>query len=380
MTVNQPPLAGLKAVSLASLGPGPYAAMLLADLGCDVVIVDRVSEMATSLPQEVDPRRRGQRSIALDLKNPAGLAIVLDLIRNADVLMEGMRPGVAEKLGLAPDHCLALNPRLVYARITGWGQEGPLSRFAGHDINYIALSGALLAMGEPDRPPPVPLNLLGDYAGGGMFVALGIVSALFQATRTGRGQVLDGAIIDGVASLAATTMGMLATGRWGGRGDNVLDGGAPYYRTYATSDGGYMAVGAIEPQFYSEFLRVLGLSEAQWPQSDRARWPALRAEIGRIFASEDRATWEARFATADACVTPVLSFAQATGHPHHGSRQTYVDIGGIQQPAPGPRFGAWQSDMPHPPPAVGADSEFVLRELGRDAAEISELKKSGVVA
>ena len=374
------PLAGIKAISLASLGPGPYAAMLLADLGCAVTIVDRTGPMMTSLPQDRDPRRRGQQSIALDLKSEAGRAILEDLIRDTDILMEGMRPGVAEKLGLSPDHCLGLNPRLIYARITGWGQDGPMAQRAGHDINYIALSGALLAMGDTDRPPPVPLNLLGDYAGGGMFVALGILAALQQVNRTGRGTVIDGAIVDGVASLAATTMGMLATGRWGARAENVLDGGAPYYRSYATRDGGYMAVGAIEPQFYAELLDKLGLSLGDWPQQDRALWPALTQELARIFATEDRDVWEQRFAQSDACVTPVLSFAEALDHPQHQARGTYIEIDGVRQPAPGPRLGQARGTSPTPPPGIGAETDAILRAMGKSPDEIENLKNRGIVA
>ena len=374
------PLSGIKAISLASLGPGPYAAMLLADLGCEVTIVDRTRPMVTSVAQDRDPRRRGQKSIALDLKSDAGRAILDELIRESDILMEGMRPGVAEKMGLSPDHCLGLNPRLIYARVTGWGQDGPLAQRAGHDINYIALTGALLAMGQADRPPPVPLNLLGDYAGGGMFVALGIVSALLQVNRTGRGTVIDGAIVDGVASLCAATMGMLATGRWSGRGDNVLDGGAPYYRTYATRDGCYVAVGAIEPQFYAELLDKLGLSAGDWPQHDRALWPAMNETLAEIFAREDRGVWEERFRDSDACVTPVLSFEEAPRHPQHQARGTYIAIDGVQQPAPGPRLGGSTIATPASPPGIGAETDAILRALGKSPEEIQLLKKRGVVA
>jgi alpha-methylacyl-CoA racemase len=373
------PLAGTKAVCLASLGPGPYTAMLLADLGCDVIVIDRIPPMVTSVPENRDPRRRGQKSIALDLKNEAARDILYDLIRNADILTEGMRPGVAERLGLDPEHCLGLNPRLVYARITGWGQQGPLSQTAGHDINYIALSGALLAMGESDRPPPVPLNLLGDYAGGGLFVALGIVSALFEIQRTGRGKVIDGAIIDGVASLTAATMGMLGTGRWGDRATNVLDGSAPYYRAYETRDGGFIAVGAIEPQFYALMLDGLGLRHSTWPQHERACWPELIEELTRIFKGEDRETWEKRFAGTDACITPVLSFAEATRHPHHMARNSYVEIDHISQPAPGPRIVGHSPSPITRPPQIGRDTDAILHSLGKTSADITDLRSRGVV-
>ena len=374
------PLAGTKAVSLASLGPGPYAAMLLADLGCDVTIVDRTGYLQTSMAQDQDPRRRGQKSIALDLKSEAGRAILDELIGGADILLEGMRPGVAEKLGLSPERCHQLNARLVYARITGWGQDGPLAQRAGHDINYIALSGALLAMGDSNEPPPVPLNLLGDYAGGGMYVALGIVAALFQAQRTGCGTVIDAAMIDGVASLATAPMGIFNAGLWGPRGTNVLDGGAPYYRTYTTRDGGYMAVGAIEPQFYAQLLATLGLNGPDWPQNDRTVWPALAEKLASTFRSEDRATWEARFAGSDACVTPVLSFSEAPSHPHHQARGTYVGHDGAWQPAPGPRYSGVAFPAPLPPPGIGADTDAILHALGRNAEQIEELRSLGAVA
>jgi len=375
------PLAGVRVVHLASLGPGPYATMLLADMGCDVVIVDRTSPMQVSVRPAADPRRRGQSSIALDLKNVEARTVLLDLVGRADVLIEGMRPGVAERLGVGPTTCLGLNPRLIYARVTGWGQTGPLADRAGHDINYIALSGALDAMGPPDAPPPVPLNLLGDYAGGGVFVALGIVAALCERERTGKGQTLDVAIVDGVASLTAATLGMLAEGQWGPRGTNAFDGSAPWYRTYATRDGGFIAVGAIEPPFYDALVRGLGLDPHLCAREDPGRWPEIAEMFASSFRRHDRAHWEATFAETDACVSPVLSFGEAFAHPHHVARRTYMGRPGMAQPAPAPRFGSGGATAdPAASPAPGAHTDRVMRDLGRTEAEIARMRALGAVA
>lgn len=373
------PLDGVVVVHLSSLGPGPYGAMLLADLGADVVVVDRVPELAGSMPPEVDPRRRGQRSIAVDLRDEQGLEIVRDLISSADVLVEGMRPGVAERLGVGPEDCAELNPRLVYARMTGWGQTGPLAQRAGHDINYIAATGSLYAMGSPDEPPAVPLNLLGDYAGGGVFMALAVVAALFERDRTGRGTVIDAAIIDGVGSLTTATLGMLAAGLWADRGQNVFDGSRPWYRTYATAGGGFMAVGAIEPKFYEAFLRTMGLDPGEWNRDDRLDTDRLTAELEARFASADRATWESRFAEIDACVTPVLDFAEAIRSPHAAARQAYVTVAGVPQPAPLPRLGGAASVRPSPPPVTGRDTVEILKSLNRSDADIAALAQTGCI-
>ncbi|GAA1845490.1 CaiB/BaiF CoA-transferase family protein [Pseudonocardia ailaonensis] len=374
------PLAGTRVVHLASLGPGPYAAMLLADLGADVVVVDRTAAMTTSVPADRDPRRRGQRSIRLDLTRPDSRAVLDELLTGADVLIEGMRPGAAERLGLGPERLLELNPGLVYARMTGWGQDGPLAARAGHDINYIGLTGALHAMGDADRPPPVPLNLLGDYAGGGTFLVIGVLAALLERRSSGRGQVVDGAIVDGAGSLTAATLGMLATDRWHARGTNVLDGGVPWYRTYRTADGGYVAVGAIEPKFYVELLTRLDLDPAGYPRDEPATADRLAQILTARFASADRAHWESVFADSDACVTPVLTFAEATEHPHQRERAGYLDLAGVRQPAPAPRLSRTPAPVPAAPPGLGAHTDELLRELGRSAAEITALHRDGAVA
>jgi alpha-methylacyl-CoA racemase len=291
-----------------------------------------------------------------------------------------VRPGVAERLGLDPDRLSALNPGLIYARMTGWGQDGPLAAQAGHDINYVALTGALHAMGTPGEPPPVPLNLLGDYAGGGVFLALGVLAALLERGTSGRGQVIDAAIVDGVGSLTAATLGMLACGRWHERGGNVLDGGTPWYRTYRTHDGGYVAVGAIEPQFYAELLTRLGLDPADFPREEGAGHVALERTLTRIFGSRDRAHWEEAFADSDACVTPVLSFDEALRHPHQSARHGYLDLAGVRQPVPAPRLSRTPAPVPAPPPGPGDHTEAVLRELGRSPAQAAALRASGAVA
>jgi len=353
------PLAGVRVLHLASLGPGPYAAMLLADLGGDVMIIDRPMPLASSMPPEMDPRRRGQRSIVLNLKKDAELSAFLCLADDADVLIEGMRPGTAERMGVGPDTCLRRNPRLVYARMTGWGQVGPLAQAAGHDINYVALTGALHAMGDADRPPAVPLNLLGDYAGGGMYLALGVLAALFERAESGRGQVVDGAIVDGVASLTTATLGMIAAGRWGPRGASPFDGSMPWYRTYRTRDDKFVAVGAIEDRFFAALLEGVGLDPRRWPRNTQADRDALTAELARIFATRDRAFWQERFEGTDACVTPVLTFSEAAQHPHHTARQTYQIIAEVTQPSPGPRFSRTVLSSPANPAAPGQhDDQF----------------------
>jgi alpha-methylacyl-CoA racemase len=375
------PLNSVRVIHVASLGPGPFAAMLLADLGADVVIVDRTDDsLEWSCPPGKDPRRRGQRSIRLDLKSSGSRPVIERLIRWADVLIEGMRPGVAERLRIGPEDCAAVNQRLIYARATGWGQTGPLAQRAAHDLNYLALSGALHAMGPADRPPPVPLNLLGDYAGGGAYLAFGITAALTQRERNGRGEVIDAAIIDGVASLTAAAMGMIAVGRWSGRESNLFDGGAPFYRTYESSDHRYVAVGAIEPRFYEQLLTGLGLDPSDWPRDDRSRWPALAARLSEIFRSRTRDEWAQHFEQTDGCVTAVLSFDEAPRHPHHQARRTYVELDAVMQPAPAPRFASAAPARLGTPPEPGADTGKVLRDLGFVPGEIRDLEQSRAVA
>nr|WP_269465958.1 CaiB/BaiF CoA-transferase family protein [Rhodococcus sp. 008] len=353
--------------------------MLLADMGADVVVVDRVPTLAGSMPPEGDPRRRGQRSIAVNLRDERGHTIVTDLIRGADVLIEGMRPGVAERLGVGPEDSHALNERLVYARMTGWGQNGPLAKTAGHDINYVAATGALYAMGNPSDPPPIPLNLLGDYAGGGVFLVLGVLAALHERDHTGIGTVVDSAIVDGVASLNTATLGMAAAGLWHDRGQNTFDGSRPWYRTYETRDGGYMAVGAIEPQFYDAMLRTLGLDQDLWQRNDALDIAALTAELTAVFRSKNRDEWTTAFSGVDACVSPVLTFDEAIQSPESEERGAYIGIAGVVQPAPLPRFQNRPAPVPHQPPAAGRDTATILEELGRGEDEIELLEREGCV-
>ncbi|MCW2912165.1 MAG: Alpha-methylacyl-CoA racemase [Actinomycetia bacterium] len=355
----QGPLAGTRVVELAGMGPGPHAAMLLADLGADVVRVQR-----PRADGGLDQRPRGRRIIDADLKVPVGRAAVLSLVTRADVLIEGFRPGVTERLGLGPADCEAVNPALVYARMTGWGQDGPLASTAGHDINYISITGVLDAIGREGHPPTIPLNLVGDFGGGSMYLVLGVLAALIERQRSGRGQVIDAAIVDGVGSLAHMIWAMRGDGRWSDRrGTNRLDSGAPFYDVYATSDGGYMAVGALEPRFYAEFVTRFGLDPATLPpQQDRAHWPMLRELFARTFASRTRAEWTEVFEGTDACTTPVLSFEEAAGHPHLAARAALIDLDGVTQPAPAPRFSRTPAGTPGAPPRAPVDIGDVLAE------------------
>jgi alpha-methylacyl-CoA racemase len=393
------PLHGIRVVELAGLGPAPFGCMVLADLGADVVRVDRPGEAggagatASRAGQDSqgqdsqggppasgrDPLGRGRRSVRLDLKDPAGVDILLRLAGRADVLVEGFRPGVAERLGFGPTVCLARNPRLVYARMTGWGQEGPLAGAAGHDIDYIAVAGTLYPIGRAgDRPVP-PLNLLGDFGGGGMLLAVGVLAALAERERSGQGQVVDAAMVDGAALLATFLYGLRAAGAWQDqRGSNLLDGGAPFYDTYTTADGRHVAVGALEPKFYAELLDRLGLAGAGLPgQYDRSGWPALRAAFTAAFASRTQAEWVQVFAGSDACVAPVLSPAQAPDHPHNAARGTFVEVAGVAQPGPAPRFSRTPCAPPSPPPRPGEHTTGVLTELGLSPGEIRALRERG---
>ncbi|MFF7039313.1 CaiB/BaiF CoA transferase family protein [Streptomyces massasporeus] len=362
-TPGHGPLTGVRVVELAGIGPGPFAAMLLADLGADVVRVDRPGGPGLAIDPAYDVTNRNKRSVVVDLKAPDGPDRVLDLVARADVLVEGYRPGVAERLGVGPGDCHARNPRLVYGRMTGWGQDGPLAQRAGHDIAYIAPTGALGMIGRPDEPPAVPANLLGDYAGGSLYLVVGVLAALHHARANGTGQVVDAAIVDGTAHLATMIHGMLAAGGWQDRrGANLLDGGCPYYGTYETADGRYMAVGALEPQFYAEFLALLGVEDQDGARKDVARWGELREQVATRFKSRTRDEWTAVFDGSDACVAPVLSLREAPHHPHLAARGTFTDHGGITQPAPAPRFSATPTSVRTGPARPGADTADVARD------------------
>ena len=356
------PLRGLRVVELAGLGPAPFCAMLLADLGADVI---RVDPPASRQPVAMDPRHdllnRGKRSIAVDLKHPRGPEVVLGLVERADALIEGYRPGVAERLGVGPEQCWAVNPRLVYGRMTGWGQDGPLAARAGHDIAYIAVTGVLHAIGRAGGPPEVPLNLIGDFGGGSLYLAVGILAALRHAEQTGQGQVVDAAIVDGTAHLSTIVHGMLAGGVWRDqRGVNLLDTGAPFYDVYRTRDDQYMAVGPLEPQFFAELLDRLGVSDAP-AQYDFSQWPRLRTLLANAFATRTRDDWASVFEGSDACVAPVLSLTEPD-HPHLAARQTFVAHHGIRQPAPAPRFSATPNRLGRPPARPGEHTAEIVSD------------------
>ncbi|MFJ5838128.1 CaiB/BaiF CoA transferase family protein [Streptomyces shenzhenensis] len=357
------PLTGVRVVELAGIGPGPFAAMLLADLGADVVRVDRPGGPGLAVDPAHDVTNRNKRSVRVDLKSADGPARVLDLAERADILIEGNRPGVAERLGVGPADCHARNPRLVYGRMTGWGQHGPLAQRAGHDVAYIAVTGALGMIGAPDEPPAVPANLLGDYAGGSLYLVVGVLAALHHARVSGVGQVVDAAIVDGTAHLTAMIHGMLAAGGWQDRrAANLLDGGCPYYGSYETADGAYMAVGALEQQFYEEFLRLLGLDDLIPARKDLTRWGELRERVAARFKSRTRDEWTAVFEGSDACVAPVLSLREAPRHPHLAARGTFTEHGGITQPAPAPRFSATPTAVRTGPALPGTGTADVARD------------------
>jgi len=378
------PLAGYRVIEMAGIGPAPFAAMLLADMGAEVIRVDRREAADLGLPArdvKFDVLHRGRRSIAVDVKVDAGREAVKRLAAKADSIIEGFRPGVMERLGLGPDVLLALNPKLVFGRMTGFGQDGPLASAAGHDINYIALAGVLHAIGRKGEAPVPPLNLVGDFGGGGMFLAFGVVCALLEAARSGKGQVVDAAMVDGSATLMALMLGLYAEGTWKDeRGVNVLDTGAPWYETYRTKDDRWLAVGAIEKRFYEAFVERLGLSLAELPkQHDRSRWPELRRRFAEAIAGKTRDEWERIFAGSDACAAPVLSLAEVASHPHNAARGTFAIRDCVLQPAPAPRFSRTVPEMGAPPRPVGADTDAVLADFGFSAAEIARLKGAGVV-
>lgn len=371
------PLDGCRVVELGGIGPGPFAGMFLADLGAEVVRVDRperIDEVGAGGPADV--LNRGKRSAVIDLKHPAGSAALLQLAGRADVLIEGFRPGVTERLGIGPHECLARNPRLVYGRMTGWGQDGPLAAAAGHDINYIALTGALGAIGTAGGPPQIPLNLVGDFGGGGCYLVIGVLAALHCAQRTGRGQVVDAAIVDGTAHLLASTFAKLARGAWTDeRGVNLLDGGRPFYAVYETKDARHMAVGALEAKFYRRLVDLLDLDVDPDRQHDRSTWPALRLRLERRFAERTQQEWTALVEGSDACVAPVVALTEAAAHPHLAARGSVVARDGVVQPAAAPRFSATPSNAGAPAPAVGADTRAVLGDWG--VGDIDELVDSG---
>jgi alpha-methylacyl-CoA racemase len=376
------PLAGLRVIELAGIGPGPMCAMLLGDLGADVVRIDRTEASGLGVPvaPKHDTTSRSRRSVALDLKGEAGRDAALRLVARADVLIEGFRPGVAERLGLGPDECLARHPGLVYGRMTGFGQTGPLAHAAGHDLNYIALSGALAAIGPAGGGPVPPLNLVGDYGGGALYLAFGVMAALWERQRSGRGQVVDAAMVDGAASLASMFYGLAAAGAWSTeRGANLLDGGAPFYACYACADGAWISLAALEPKFFATFARLSGLdTRFVARQYDRRAWPELRAAIAALFASRPRAEWCERLEGTDACVAPVLDLKEAPRHRQAVERAAFVEVGGVVQPAPAPRFSRSGQAEPRPAPKAGEHGREVLAEAGFTADEIEALLAKAV--
>ena len=383
MSDSTGPLHGLRVVELAGIGPGPMACMLLADLGADVIRIDRLESagLGVAMAPRFDVNARSRRSLAVDLKSAAGREAVLRLVDRADVLIEGFRPGVTEKLGLGPAECHARNPGLVYGRMTGFGQQGPLASAAGHDLNYIALSGALHAIGPAGGAPLPPLNLVGDYGGGALFLAFGVMAALFERQRSGRGQVVDAAMVDGAATLASIFYGLAAAGQWGAeRGANLLDGGAPFYATYETADGRWVSVGALEPKFFAQFAERIGLDpKFVGRQYDRRLWPEMRAAIAALLRTRPRDAWCELLEGSDACFAPVLAFDEAPRHRHAQARGGFVEVDGVVQPAPAPRFSRSVPAAPRRAPELGEHGDEVLAEAGYDAAAIAALRAEGVV-
>lgn len=371
------PLAGFRIIELAGIGPGPFCGMMLSDLGAEVIEVERL----TPVNPFRDVTSRNRRCISLDLKHPAGVETVLRLVELADALFEGFRPGVTERLGLGPDDCLARNPRLVYGRLTGWGQDGPLSQAAGHDINYIGLTGALHAIGREGEPPIPPLNLVGDYGGGGMLLAFGLLAGMLEAQKSGRGQVVDAAMVDGSAALMSLFVSQARAGRFTDqRGTNELDGGAHYYNAYETSDGEYISIASAEPRFYAELIEKAELDAEDFaPQMDTNRWPEFKAKLREVFLSKTQAQWCEIMEGTDVCFAPVLSLFDAPKHPHNVARETFVEVDGIVQPAPAPRFSRTEARISHGASDAGADTVVVLQDYGFSAEEIDDLRSEGVI-
>ena len=373
------PLKGIRVIEMAGIGPGPFCAMMLSDMGAEVIRVDRLAHKGSG--HKANVLNRGRRSIAVDLKNPAGVETVQKLIDGADVVIEGFRPGVMERLGLGPDACLARNEKLIFGRMTGWGQDGPLALAAGHDINYISIGGALGAMGYPDRPPAPPLNLVGDFGGGAMYLLAGVLAALVERATSGKGQVIDAAMTDGTASLLSPFYGMMAMGMWTKeRQDNRLDGGAHYYGSYTCADGKFISIGSIEPQFYALLLELCEIDDPQFSQqNDKAHWAPLRGKLEALFATQSQAHWCALLEGTDVCFAPVLDLEEAPRHPHNVARKSFVEYDGVTQPAPAPRFSRTQSEIQAPAAMAGEHSEAILTDWGFSADEIATLVQGGAI-
>ena len=379
------PLSGVKVIEIQGIGPGPFCGMLLADMGAEVLRIDRAQAVRGGDPAQppLDTLARGRRSVGVDLKSPDGVETVLRLVEQADAFIEGFRPGVTERLGIGPDECLARNPRLVYGRMTGWGQDGPYSPTAGHDINYIALAGALDPIGRAGEKPVPPLNLVGDFGGGGLILAYGIVCALLEAKTSGKGQVIDAAMVDGAAVLTTFIYGLRAMGFWQDeRGTNLLDTGAHFYDTYETADGKYVSIGSIEPQFYAELLRLTGLDKEDLPgQMDRSQWGPMKERLEALFRTKTRDEWDAILESSpDVCYAPVLSMAEAPDHPHNKQRGTFVEVGGVVQPAPAPRLSRTPGAVSRPPAHPGQHTDEALADWGFAADEIAKLRETGAIA
>jgi len=372
------PLKGIRIIEVGGIGPGPFCGQMLSDMGAEIIRIDRKGPQNLRGGAKFNIMHRNRKSVCLDLKKPEGIGTVLKLVDKADALQEGFRPGVMEKLGLGPDVCLQRNPKLVYGRMTGWGQEGPLSQAAGHDINYISLTGALYAIGPGDRKPTPPLNLVGDFGGGGMFLAFGMACALFEAQRSGKGQIVDAAMTDGSAALMSMFYGLHASGMWNEkRGTNFLDGGAHFYDTYETSDGKWVSVGSIEPQFYALLLKHTGIDDPEFnAQMDLSKWPKFKEKIEAVFKTKSRDEWCDIMEGTDICFAPVLSFSEAVKHPQNAERKTFVEVEGVIQPAPAPRFSRTEPEIQSPPSDPGEHSESALKDWGISEKEIQALKKA----